>query len=396
MTNILVVSQKQVFHQMIIERLRHHFYLICVMDHRIIAELKPDEKKNMEIVIVDAEEVRSLEKTKEVFCRHLNPAIEVIVISDTDQFLDTMQAMAFGAFAFLTEPFESIQLIKTIELCVRLQKMPKQLNALLSDYPPSLQELKQEQLKENIKRMKESRSEGVIATVQSFLKNNQSLNYYDQFLTSLYLSIPEPHKKANILVVEDDKIILENVENILKKDFNLYCAQSKKDLEKMQLPDYFDVIILDVYLPDTSAQECLEVLGKQFKSAKFLIMTAYQDAHVVKECFELGANAYFNKPFPSNQLVIMVMNLLQEKYFEKVETTIKEKTQQIENQFKEIIMHEKMLSLSLLLKKMPILKNLHLSEFGHIFSNELQPCLKSFLQNLNEKQKHISFREGVF
>lgn len=57
----------------------------------------------------------------------------------------------------------------------------------------------------------------------------------------------------NILIVEDDKALAEGIVLVLRQDgFSFQCCHNVKDAKKVLEKNIFDLILLDINLPDGS------------------------------------------------------------------------------------------------------------------------------------------------
>jgi CheY-like chemotaxis protein len=74
----------------------------------------------------------------------------------------------------------------------------------------------------------------------------------------------------------------------------------------------FDLILVDLYLPDGRGDEVVRKLRSQEVTAKLpaIIISAEDDATVVQEAMRAGANAYITKPFDISDLLGVVDELL--------------------------------------------------------------------------------------
>lgn len=113
-----------------------------------------------------------------------------------------------------------------------------------------------------------------------------------------------------ILLVEDDLSLGETLKERLAKDYDVTWGKSFKEAWQLfsQSKD-FDLIILDVGLPDGTGFELAEKISKS-SQALFLFLTAQADAESRLKGFELGAEEYIPKPFHLKELLIRVKHVL--------------------------------------------------------------------------------------
>ena len=82
----------------------------------------------------------------------------------------------------------------------------------------------------------------------------------------------------NIFVVDDDKSIRWVLEKALtKKDFNVFCYKTSKDMINALEEVVPNVIISDVRMPGLSGIDLLEKIKREYPSIPIIIMTAFSD-----------------------------------------------------------------------------------------------------------------------
>ncbi len=104
-----------------------------------------------------------------------------------------------------------------------------------------------------------------------------------------------------ILVVEDDKLLNNTLcYNLINVGYTVISAMSAKEAKEEFSNDKFDLIILDVNLPDGNGFD----LCKEFKEIEpdslIIFLTANDMESDMLKGFELGGEDYVTKPFPIN------------------------------------------------------------------------------------------------
>ena len=114
-----------------------------------------------------------------------------------------------------------------------------------------------------------------------------------------------------ILLVEDEGKVARFIERGLKAE--LYVVEMVSDGKTaLHHLDHstFDLVILDLNLPDISGHEVLACLRNNRRSVPVLILTARDSIADKVQNFELGADDYLTKPFSFTELVLRVKALL--------------------------------------------------------------------------------------
>ncbi len=140
----------------------------------------------------------------------------------------------------------------------------------------------------------------------------------DHFLKEKGMPLPEEAKEGErkkILVVDDDKIIVETIVQALEEDEYGYEMISASDgFEAGLQVNHFkpDLLILDIMMPDINGYEvCQKVkTNPDSKNTKIIVLSAYLDEDAFTQMKEFGADACFSKPLPLEQLKFEAAKLL--------------------------------------------------------------------------------------
>lgn len=104
---------------------------------------------------------------------------------------------------------------------------------------------------------------------------------------------------AKVLIVEDDVSILMGLKFCLEQEgFVVETASLGKDaLEKVK--NGFDLVLLDLNLPDMNGFEILE----QIKDIPVIFLTANDEEVSIVQGLDMGAEDYITKPFRTRELI---------------------------------------------------------------------------------------------
>ncbi len=103
----------------------------------------------------------------------------------------------------------------------------------------------------------------------------------------------------NLLLVDDDDDLREALAEqlIITEDFEVFEASNGAEAMERVKASHFDLIILDVGLPDTDGRELCRLMRKQGVKAPILMLTGHDsDADTILG-LDAGANDYVTKPF---------------------------------------------------------------------------------------------------
>ena len=121
-------------------------------------------------------------------------------------------------------------------------------------------------------------------------------------------------KKVHILLVEDDIDTVRILEHILSgPNRSISMAGSESEAGKILKKKDISLIILDLVFPDSDGRTFLMNIRQNPKTATIpvIMLSAKTDPHIKIECFALGADDYFEKPFDPDTLALSVSAKLQ-------------------------------------------------------------------------------------
>ena len=124
--------------------------------------------------------------------------------------------------------------------------------------------------------------------------------------------------KPKILIIDDEKSILESLEILLKLEgYDIFTAESVNSAIKLMDEINFNLIISDIKMPEMSGIDFIKYFRKEkadliskYKHIPIILMTAYSDVKTGIEAMKLGAFDYLTKPFDNEEFKITVRKAL--------------------------------------------------------------------------------------
>ena len=113
-----------------------------------------------------------------------------------------------------------------------------------------------------------------------------------------------------ILIVEDNKKLLQTIEKELKKHFEVECCEDGEEAFYLIKQGIYDLVVLDLMLPSMNGIEVLKNIRKNYIDRPVLILTAKESLDEKVEAFSMGANDYLTKPFYMEELVARIYAML--------------------------------------------------------------------------------------
>lgn len=113
--------------------------------------------------------------------------------------------------------------------------------------------------------------------------------------------------EMRILLVEDDPATSRSIELMLTHaSLNVYCTDlGEEGIDLAKLYDY-DLILLDLNLPDMNGHEVLRQLRLARIETPILILSGSDDSESKLKGFGFGADDYMTKPFHREELVARI------------------------------------------------------------------------------------------
>ena len=122
--------------------------------------------------------------------------------------------------------------------------------------------------------------------------------------------------RNKILLVEDNEMIVKGlVYSLSKEGFETNIAYNAQEAESKVESNVYDIIILDVMLPDGNGFELCKYI-KENKDIPIIFLTAKDDEKDVVNGFNLGADDYVIKPFRTMELISRIYNVLRKNAIE--------------------------------------------------------------------------------
>src|SRR5271170_6650152 len=113
--------------------------------------------------------------------------------------------------------------------------------------------------------------------------------------------------KGSILVVDDESEIREGLELLLNTEgYSTSSAESGEAGLTMLEEKPFDLVLLDVSLPDRNGLDLLREIRRRDPNLSVVLITAYGSIDMARAAFKSGAQDYITKPWSNDELLIQV------------------------------------------------------------------------------------------
>jgi len=122
------------------------------------------------------------------------------------------------------------------------------------------------------------------------------------------------HEKTLILVVDDQFNVRETLKAILEhKGYRVATAKDSAEAIEMVKKKHYDIIFLDIKLPDMNGVETFEQVKKIDPQAVVIMMTGYSVDDLVRRAISQGAYTCIYKPFDMENIIGLVEEICGQK-----------------------------------------------------------------------------------
>lgn len=117
-----------------------------------------------------------------------------------------------------------------------------------------------------------------------------------------------------ILIVEDEKILSDTIKQCICSKYDVEQAYDGYDAYMLAKEKIYDMIILDLMLPEMSGYEVLKKLRENRTTTPVLILTAKDSIDDKIKGFKYGADDYLVKPFEREELLARLEAIIRRTY----------------------------------------------------------------------------------
>lgn len=190
----------------------------------------------------------------------------------------------------------------------------------------------------------------------------------------------------NIIVCDDEKEILENINNYLSDTtYNILTYDSYEKLEKAIKKELFNILILDIKLGNKSGIEFISKYQELLKNTKVIYITGYDE--FIEDTFETNPTYLLRKPLNKEKMNKAISKAIKELENEEKFIFVKHLNETIKLKQKDILYIESDgRKVNIYLESKKISTYAKLSSLEEELSHEFLRVHKSFIINL----RHVS------
>src|SRR5713226_8343352 len=134
----------------------------------------------------------------------------------------------------------------------------------------------------------------------------------------------EAASRGHILVIDDEPDIRESLEILLSAEgYRVDLAPNATEGLKRLENSTFDLVLLDLMMPDKSGMQVLEEIRGRDRETPVFLITAYGSVEVAVNALKRGANDYFSKPWDNEKLLVEIEHMISKRQLERENTELK-------------------------------------------------------------------------
>jgi two-component system invasion response regulator UvrY len=116
----------------------------------------------------------------------------------------------------------------------------------------------------------------------------------------------------NVLIVDDHPIVRRGLKEILKDETDLAVTETSNAREALALikQQPFDIVVLDLELPGMNGLELLDLITREHKRLRVLVLSIYPEDQFAVRVLKAGAAGFISKEAIPEQLVVSIRKIL--------------------------------------------------------------------------------------
>ena len=277
----------------------------------------------LDIRLPDISGVEVLHKMKNISLRP-----DIIMVTALKDLELAINAMKEGAYDYITKPFFAEDILSTIERATEKEDYLRKLREINLRMEKEkifaerrailIQELKmQRKLEGKELSLDEQACVEFLFPVQDYDLNELKRKLEFDLGHTETTVIPKQQGK-NILIVEDEEDMRENLKELLKDSYSTTAAATGEEALKAMLDNKFDLVLLDIRLPDIYGIELLKRIKLMDPLISAVMLTALKDVETAVAAMKAGAYDYITKPFFQADLIATIERTLMNREYKNV------------------------------------------------------------------------------
>ncbi len=122
------------------------------------------------------------------------------------------------------------------------------------------------------------------------------------------------NQKGRILVVDDEEVVRDVLHTLLQEEeYHIDLAETGSQALDLASGGDYDVVLLDLMLPDMDGLKVLESIQKLSDSPATIVLTAFGTIEKAVRATKLGAFDFITKPFKNDEILLVAKNAVEQR-----------------------------------------------------------------------------------
>lgn len=142
---------------------------------------------------------------------------------------------------------------------------------------------------------------------------------------------------GHILIIDDEANLRQTLARILNRaGFDVTTAENGRQGIELLDQQTFDLVYMDIRMPDMSGLEALKVISSRFSQIPVVLFTAQPDLHTAVEALRSGATDYLLKPLKPEQIIQRTQSIIGKFKLEQRKREIQTQIQALQAELREL------------------------------------------------------------
>lgn len=324
---LLVVEDEDEMRSGIVETLKKDF--VSIYEARNGAEAIEAAARNFGmlergIVLLDImlPDMSGIEVLKKIKSENIN--LFVIMVTALKDTKTAVEALSEGASDYITKPFKIDELIRKVKdlyrnetLARNMEFVCKKLDKWQADFDKRHLLTKQYEAGTGRKIPADQLLKFVSPPLNGRLEFGSYEELGNDIKARLKNKVDIKPGQSSILIVDDEEEMRSGLSRLLKTKYKTSSTGDGKETLGIFKKGLFDLILLDIRLPDMTGIELLKEIRKIDSDVCVIMVTALKDIEVTVDAMNAGASDYITKPFKLENVTAAVAQQLELKYHKK-------------------------------------------------------------------------------
>jgi DNA-binding NarL/FixJ family response regulator len=122
----------------------------------------------------------------------------------------------------------------------------------------------------------------------------------------------------NLAIVDDHTLFRKTLKNFICEQCNMNVVINSPDIPDLlrKLKDYYvQVLLMDMYLPELSGSEAVNLIRSQYPELKILVLTMSSDMNMLSDMLELGVYGVVSKADEPEEVIHAIRSLSEHRIY---------------------------------------------------------------------------------